>query len=206
MVHVVDHEVTISTTMFVNESLVDAIDEGDVVFDGHPADAHTLRSPERRFGNGHANGITHNGNGGTLVPFGEHKLDGTRQFLAYDIISYYVVDIGRRDVIKEVAEKDVKQLEMAYVTVCSRSCVAIDDLMICANSAGLIEQQMSYDEEQSHTLDTLQTGRNGHYHFSEPSQFKTRLKFRKTIPIPQGILDEYDSLECKSFVGLLPVS
>lgn len=31
-----------------------------------------------------------------------------------------------------------------------------------------------------------------------------RLQLRRTVPIPQAILDQYDALECKSFVGLFP--
>jgi len=66
-------------------------------------------------------------------------------------------------------------------------------------AAQLLEREMEQDERRDTGLDSMQSNDNGLYQFESG-----RLELRRSVPIPQAIIDQYDHLECKSFVGLFP--
>lgn len=66
-------------------------------------------------------------------------------------------------------------------------------------AAALLEREIELDERSDRTLEQLTSSDNGLYQFDA-----RRLQLRRTVPIPQAIIDEYDQLSCKSFVGLFP--
>lgn len=77
-----------------------------------------------------------------------------------------------------------------------------EEMARLGSAARLILAQMDYDELRRSLLDHLHSTNNGQYHCSETHRLH-RLP-QSCVSIPQSIADEYDRLECKSFVGLLP--
>lgn len=64
-----------------------------------------------------------------------------------------------------------------------------------------IETELSHDETTDKILDNLTSdmSKQGNYHFD-----RTGLNWIRSRGIPKGILDQYQHLQCKTFVGLLP--
>lgn len=57
---------------------------------------------------------------------------------------------------------------------------------------------MSQDERCENLYENLDSRDNGYYHFNS-----SLLTLRRSIPLPQAIIQQYENLECKSFVGIL---
>ncbi len=74
------------------------------------------------------------------------------------------------------------------------------DVPSLRKAAQLLDRELAFDEKRQDSFDQLDTRDSGHYRYE-----KSQLTVTRHITLPQPLIDQYDTVECQSYAGLLPL-